>query len=71
MMITIDFKMLNTEILDNLISQIVLREGTDYGIEEIPFEVKKHQLLQRLQKGEAVIIYNAQEDQCDIVSVRY
>lgn len=40
-MITIEHRMLATETLDNLILHIVLREGTDYDVEEIPFEVKK------------------------------
>ncbi len=40
-MITIEHRILASETLDNLISHIVLREGTDYGVEDIPFEVKK------------------------------
>ncbi len=69
-MITIEHRMLAPETLDNLLSQFVLREGTDYGIEEISFEVKKKKLLQRLQNGEANIIYDSNADECDILQTK-
>lgn len=69
-MITIEHRMLALETLDNLLSQFVLREGTDYGVEAIPFEVKKQQLLQRLQSGEASIIYDSNVDECDLVQTK-
>ncbi len=67
-MIAIDHRQLETETLDNLITEIVIREGTDYGEVEFSVEDKKEQLLQQLNLGRAVIVYHTNEGFCDIVS---
>ena len=66
-MIEIDHQLLSKAALDGLLSELVLRAGTDYGNVEVSFEEKKEALLYRLLKGEAHIVYDAQHDQCDIV----
>jgi len=66
-MIEINFRQLNRDTLDNLLTEIVLREGTDYGAIEQPIEDKKSALLKKLQSGEAVIMYDASENFCDVI----
>ncbi|MCW8399319.1 YheU family protein [Legionella sp. PATHC038] len=66
-MIEIDHTLLSEEALNNLIFDIITRQGTDYGEYEIGIEVKKKQLLRKLLSGDAVIVYSSKEDTCDII----
>ncbi|WP_371187097.1 YheU family protein [Thalassotalea maritima] len=49
---------ISVEALDNIIESFVLREGTDYGDQEISLVAKKQQILQQLQQGELVLVYS-------------
>ncbi len=44
----------------------VLREGTDYGAEEVALDVKVQQVLNRLKSGEAVLVYSELHESVDI-----
>ena len=66
-MIEIDHTLLSEEALENLIIDIITRQGTDYAEYEIDIQVKKTQLLRNLQSGDAVIVYSSKEDACDII----
>lgn len=68
-MIEIDPTMLSEDALDNLIIDIITRQGTDYGECEIDFEVKKKQLKNNLYSGDAVIVFSPTEDACDIIRI--
>lgn len=66
-MIEIDHTLLSKEALENLIIEVITRQGTDYSEYEIVISVKKKQLLHNLQSGNAVIVYSAKERICDII----
>ena len=66
-MIEIDHTLLSETALENLIIEIITRQGTDYGEYEIDIQIKKNQLSNKLISGDAVIIYSAKEDCCDII----
>ncbi|NAX43046.1 MULTISPECIES: YheU family protein [unclassified Vibrio] len=54
------------ETLDNLIETFVLREGTDYGEQEVPFQQKIEQIKKQLATGEAIIVYSELHESVDI-----
>ncbi len=54
----IPWQEIDAETLNSLIEHFVLREGTDYGAEEISLADKVAHVQQRLQQGEAVIAIN-------------
>ncbi|MCF9079352.1 YheU family protein [Vibrio parahaemolyticus] len=54
------------ETLENLISEFVLREGTDYGAVEISLQNKIDQVKTQLEKGEAVIVFSELHETVDI-----
>ncbi|MFV0449710.1 MAG: YheU family protein [Vibrio sp.] len=54
------------ETLDNLISEFVLREGTDYGEVEVSLAHKIEQIKALLRNGEAVIVYSELHESVDI-----
>lgn len=68
-MIEINHRQLDPETLDNLLAEIVMREGTDYGHQEISLEDKKQKLRDQLELGKAKILFDAKEGFCDIVPV--
>lgn len=66
-MIKIDHTLLSQEALENLIIDIITRQGTDYSEFEIDIQKKKKQLMHNLLSGDAVIVYSSKEDSCNII----
>ncbi|ODP99074.1 MULTISPECIES: YheU family protein [Salinivibrio] len=54
------------ETLTNLIEHFVLREGTDYGEQEVSFAEKVEQVREQLKSGDAVIVYSELHETVDI-----
>jgi uncharacterized protein YheU (UPF0270 family) len=52
--------------LQALIESFVLREGTDYGVQEASLASKVGQVLKQLQRGEARIVFDPVTESVDI-----
>jgi uncharacterized protein len=52
-----------------VIEAFVLREGTDYGEREVSFDVKVEQVMRRLERGEARIVFDPNSSTVDILPV--
>ncbi|MGM0630180.1 MAG: YheU family protein [Pseudomonadota bacterium] len=63
----IPWQEVDQETLNNLLESVVLREGTDYGSQELSFDTKVEQLKRRLKSGEAVIVFSELHESVDIV----
>ncbi|QEZ93637.1 MULTISPECIES: YheU family protein [Proteus] len=63
----IPWKDLSTEALDNLIESFVLREGTDYGIQEKTLEQKVADVKKQLKSGEAVLVWSELHESVNIM----
>ena len=61
---------LSPEALRGVIESFVLREGTDYGERDVPFETKVAQVLRQLERGEAQIMYDPETQGIAIVVQR-
>jgi uncharacterized protein YheU (UPF0270 family) len=55
------------ETLRAVVESFVLREGTDYGAEDVPFERKVADVMRQLERREAVIVYDPGTDSVGIV----
>ncbi len=66
-MIVIPIQKVEAEILKNIASHFVMREGTDYGAVETPFEEKVNQVLSQLHKGEALLTFDLASESMNIV----
>jgi uncharacterized protein YheU (UPF0270 family) len=55
------------ETLRAVIESFVLREGTDYGAQDVPFDRKVADVMRQLERREAVIVYDPGRDSVDIV----
>ncbi|TFT83058.1 YheU family protein, partial [Proteus mirabilis] len=58
---------LSTETLDNLIESFVLREGTDYGMQEKTLEQKVADVKKQLVSGEAVLVWSELHESVNIM----
>ena len=54
------------EILQALVESFVLREGTDYGTQEVTLASKVAQVVRQLQRGEARIVFDPATESVDI-----
>ena len=66
----IPYMELSQEALLGVMDAFILREGTDYGHEEITIDQKRSRVLSMLQSGEAEIVFYQESDHIDIVLVK-
>jgi len=55
------------ETLDNLIESFVLREGTDYGEQELSLEQKVADVRRQLQSGEVLVVWSELHETANIM----
>jgi uncharacterized protein YheU (UPF0270 family) len=60
---------LSPDALRGVVEVFVLREGTDYGEYDVPFETKVQQVLRQLERGEAKIRFDPVTESVDILGV--
>lgn len=60
---------LDPEVLTNIIESVVLREGTDYGDQELSLAEKVALVRTQLENGEALIEYSEEHESVNIISV--
>ena len=66
-MIEINHQLLSDVAIDNLILEVITRDGTDYGDHEIAIQTKKDQLMRQLKNDLAVIVFSVEENICYII----
>ncbi|MGR5267466.1 YheU family protein [Vibrio astriarenae] len=62
----IPWQEIESETLDNLIKEFILREGTDYGEYEVTLEQKVEQVRKQIEAGDAVIVFSELHETIDI-----
>lgn len=58
---------LSPDTLTGVIESFVLREGTDYGERDVPFEMKVMQVRRQLERREAEIVFDPDTESVHIV----
>jgi hypothetical protein len=58
---------LSPDALTGVIEAFVLREGTDYGERDVPFETKVMQVRRQLERREAEIVFDPDSESVHIV----
>lgn len=69
-MIEIPHQRLEPSTLRALVEDFVTRDGTDYGLYECPLETKVHQVMAQLKSGEVIIVFDEQQQSCQLVLKR-
>ena len=65
-MVPIPWSELAPDTLQALIESFVLREGTDYGMYDVPLDSKVSQVRKQLERGEAQIVFDPATESVDI-----
>ena len=60
---------IDPDTLDNLIKEFILREGTDYGMQETSLESKIKQVKGQLKSGCVAIVFSELHESVDIKSI--
>lgn len=63
----VPYKNINIDTLNAIIKEFVLREGTEYGAEDISIDEKLEQVHQQLQRGSAVLVYSELHETVNII----
>lgn len=63
----IPLEQLSSEVLLAIIEDFILREGTEYGANEISKEDKINQVHQQLKQGSAVLVYSELHESVNIL----
>ena len=67
-MIEIPPERLDAEILEAVIQEFILREGTDYGAQEAGLETKIQQVRRQLARGDTVITFDPATENCTLLT---
>lgn len=59
---------LSAELLHAVIESFVLREGTDYGEQEVSLQDKVARVVGQLKRGEARIVFDPESESITIVT---
>ena len=63
----IPYEDLPSETLISLVESFILREGTDYGDDEISLSDKTEQIINQIKSGKIIIVYSELHETCDLV----
>jgi len=63
----IDYKQLSKDALKGVISDFILREGTDYGY-ETTFEDKIAMVVKQLESSKAFVVFNDEDETVSILT---
>lgn len=63
----ISFTDLKMETLVALVESFILREGTDYGNDEVSLDHKTQQIIEQIQEEKILIVYSELHESCDLV----
>lgn len=67
-MLLIPYQELSADTLEGLIEAFVLREGTEYGEQDISLSEKVTQVKTQLQADQLVILYSELHESVDIIT---
>lgn len=65
----IPYKELEPDTLTGIIREFVLREGTEYGADDVPLAQKVAQVKMQLANGSAFLVYSELHDTVNILPI--
>ncbi len=66
--IAIDPKLLTAEVLESILEEYILREGTDYGTVDISLAQKTMQLNKQVNLGDIIIVFDPQSESVTLMT---
>jgi len=68
--VVVPWRELSAEALEGVIVEYVSREGTEYGLSDVPLEDKVAQVRRQLEAGEVVVLFDAASETVNLVTRR-
>lgn len=68
--IIVPWKELSADGLRGVIEEFVSREGTEYGAEDVPMDDKVAAVIRQLDKGEVVLLFDAETQTTNLCLAR-
>jgi uncharacterized protein len=68
--VMVPYTELSAELLRAVVESFVLREGTDYGEQELSLDEKVARMIAQLKRGEANIVFDPDSDSVTILPGR-
>lgn len=65
--IEIPSEQLSSEVLQAVIEEFVVREGTDYGMQEYSLQQKVAQVQRQLDSGRVAIVFDPVSESCTLM----
>ncbi len=59
---------LSPEALRGIVEEFITREGTDYGMVEVPLATKIDQVMAQIESGRAVISFDPDSGTCTLLA---
>ncbi len=68
--VAIEPHQLQEEILMAIITSFILREGTDYGVNEVALETKQKQIKKQMDKGQIKIVFDPSTESLTLLTAQ-
>jgi uncharacterized protein len=68
--IEVPIERLDDETLRRIVEEFVLREGTDYGAQEIQLETKIGQVMKQLEKGDVKVFFDPESESVTLLKTK-
>lgn len=68
--VEIPLSALSADALNGMIDSFIMREGTDYGVNEVPHDSKVKQIRKQLEKGDVKIVFDPNTDTATLMTNR-
>lgn len=65
--VEIPIEKLREDVLNGIIDEFILQEGTDYGQVEYSLDEKRDQVKQQIYNGRAIIVFNQKTETCSVI----
>ena len=63
-------EVISDDAFQSIIESFILREGTDYGADEVSLSAKVHQIEKQLIKGDVKIVFDPNSESVSIITQR-
>lgn len=65
--VVVPLEKISKDALSGLIDEFILREGTDYGRNEVSLEEKQAQIRKQLEKGDTQVVFDLKEQSASLI----
>ncbi len=67
-MVVVPYERIPEATLRRMIEEFVTRDGTDYGLTEVPLETRVENVMHQLRKGKTLVVYDEESESANLVT---